>query len=142
MTASTPGGLFGSATGAGLEVNSSPEPGSLGLERTIARLLSVGTAAAIALLLVGLALMLANGIAPLSGGPAFEAGRLIADLAALQPAGFIWLGLLVVVATPSARVLTTLIGYGRRGEPAMAVVAGLILIVIAISVALATGLEG
>jgi uncharacterized membrane protein len=142
MTASTPGGLFGSATGAGLESNSSQEPGSLGLERTIARLLSVGTYSAIALLLVGLALMLANGIEPLSGGPAFDPGRLVADIVGLRPAGFIWLGLIVVVATPSARVLASLVGYARRGERAMAVVAALILIVIAISVALAKGLEG
>jgi uncharacterized membrane protein len=142
MTASTPGGLFGSATGAELELNRSQEPGSLGLERTIARLLSIGTYIAIALLLVGLALMLAHGIEPLSGGPAFDLGRLVADVTGLQPAGFIWLGLIVVIATPSARVLASLIGYARRGERAMAVVAALILVVIAISVALAKGLEG
>ena len=142
MTASTPGGLFESATGAGTPSQSSQEPGSLGLERTIARLLSVGTYAAIALLVVGLALMLTAGIEPLSGGPAFDLGRLVADLLGLQAAGFIWLGLVVVVATPSARVLASLVGYARRGEPTMAIVAGLILIVIAASVALATGLEG
>ncbi len=142
MTASTPGGLFGSATGAGMEVKSSQEPGSLGLERTIARLLSIGTYVAIALLVVGLALMVAAGIGPLSGGPDFDPGRLIADLGALQPAGFIWLGLVVVVATPSARVVASLVGYARRGERAMVIVAGLILIVISASVALANGLEG
>jgi uncharacterized membrane protein len=142
MTASTPGGLFGSATGAELEVNSSQEPGSLGLERTIARLLAIGTYSAIALLLVGLALMVANGIAPLSGGPAFDAGRVVADLVGLHPAGFIWLGLAVVVATPSARVIASLVGFARRGDRTMAVVAALILVVIAVSVALAKGLEG
>jgi uncharacterized membrane protein len=121
---------------------SSQEPGPLGLERTIARLLATGMYAAIALLIAGLVLMLASGIEPLSGGPAFDLGRLPADLVGLQAAGYIWLGLVVVVATPSARVLASLVGYTRRGERLMAAVAGLILVVIAASVVLAKGLEG
>jgi hypothetical protein len=47
----------------------------------------------------------------------------------------------VVVATPSARVAAALVGYARSGERPMAVVAALILVVIALSVGLATGLE-
>ncbi len=94
------------------------------------------------MLVVGLGLMLAAGIGPLSGGPAFDLGRLVADLTALHAAGFLWLGLVVVVATPSARVIASLVGYARRGERTMAIVAGLILLVIVASVALAKGLEG
>jgi uncharacterized membrane protein len=86
--------------------------------------------------------MLAAGIGPLSGGPDFDAGRLVGDLAGLRPAGFIWLGLLVVVATPSARVVASLIGYRRRREGMMTLISGLILIVIAASVVLAKSLEG
>ena len=142
MTASTPGGLSGSATGAGTPSPSSQEPDPIALERAIARLLAVGTYAAIGLLVLGLASMLAASIQPLSGGPAFDPGRLMPDLVGLQAAGFIWLGLVVVVATPSARVLASLVGYARRGEPIMAAIAGLILVVIAVSVALAKGLEG
>jgi uncharacterized membrane protein len=116
--------------------------GGAGLERTIARLLTIGTYASIALLVVGAALMIGNGIGPLSGGPAFDLGRLAPDLTAFRPAGVIWLGLVVVVATPAARVAASLVGYARRGERTMAIVAALILLVIALSVALAKGLEG
>jgi uncharacterized membrane protein len=112
------------------------------LERAIARVLAVGTYVSIGLLAVGLVLLLAAGIEPLSGGPRFDPTRLVADLIALRPAGFLWLGLLVVVATPAARVLASLVGYVRRGEPRMALVATLILVVIALSVALAKRLEG
>ena len=147
MTASIPGGLPGSATGAG-SARSSQEPGPAdparpaGLEHTIARLLTTGTYASIALLVVGVALMVVNGIGPLSGGPAFDLGHLGPDLVALRPAGFLWLGLLAVVATPAARVAASLVGYARRGERAMTLVAALILFVIAASVALAQALEG
>jgi uncharacterized membrane protein len=141
VTASNPGGHLGSATGAG-SATSSQEPGAPGLEQSIARLLTLGTYVSIGLLVVGVALMAAHGIAPLSGGPAFDLGRLAADLAAFRPEGFLWLGLLAVVATPAARVGASLVGYARRGERTMVVVASLILAVIAISVALAKGLEG
>jgi uncharacterized membrane protein len=144
MTASIPGGLPGSATGAG-SARSSQEPGPADparLEHTIARLLTTGTYASIALLVVGVVLMVVNGIGPLSGGPAFDLGRLGPDLVALRPAGFLWLGLLAVVATPTARVAASLVGYARRGERAMTLVAALILFVIAASVALAQALEG
>jgi uncharacterized membrane protein len=141
MTASNPGGLSGSATGAA-SARSSQEPGSAGLEQSIARLLGVGTYASIGLLTVGVILMAINGIAPLSGGPAFDLTRLVPDLTAFRPAGFIWLGLLAVIATPTARVAASLIGYARRGERPMVVIAALILVVIAASVALAQVLEG
>ncbi|MBA2382420.1 MAG: DUF1634 domain-containing protein, partial [Chloroflexi bacterium] len=64
------------------------------------------------------------------------------DVVALRPAGFLWLGLVAVVATPAARVAASLVGFARRGERTMVVVASLILAVIVISVALAKGLEG
>jgi uncharacterized membrane protein len=85
--------------------------------------------------------MLANGIGPRSGGPVFDSATLGPDLLAFRPAGVIWLGLIAVVATPAARVLVSLVGYARRGERTMAIVAALILLVIALSVALSGGLE-
>ena len=139
MTASNPGGLSTSATGAGSR--GSPEQAPPSLERTIARLLTVGTYLSIALLVAGVVLMAIVGIGPLSGGPAFDPATLVGDLAALRPAAFLWLGLIVVIATPSARVAVSGLGYARRGERAMTVVAGLILFVIALSVAVARGLE-
>lgn len=118
-----------------------PADPSAGLEHTIARLLTIGTYISIAFLVIGLGLMLANGLGP-RDDQAFDPGRLVSDIVALRPAGFLWLGLIFVVATPAARVGAALVGYLRRGEPRMAIVAILILLVIALSVALAVGLEG
>jgi uncharacterized membrane protein len=119
-----------------------PSRGEPDLEPTIARLLTIGTYASIALLIVGIVLMAVNGIAPLSGGPIFDLGRIPADLVALRPEAFISLGLVVVVGTPAARVAASLLGYVRRGERVMSAVGVLILVVIAASVGLARGLEG
>jgi uncharacterized membrane protein len=118
----------------------SGEP-SPNLEHTIARLLTIGTYVSVVFLVIGVGLMLMNGFGP-SGGPALDPGRVVSDLAGLRPAGFLWLGLIVVVATPSGRVAAALAGYLRRGEPRMAIVATLILFVIGLSVVLAIGLEG
>jgi uncharacterized membrane protein len=142
MTASSPGGQGTPATGAGSDATSSQEPGAAALERTIARLLTAGTDASIAYLVGGVALMLINGIAPLSGGPRFDFGRLVPDLVALRPEGLLWLGIVLMVATPASRVAASLVGYARRGERTMAIVAGLILVVIASSVVIASALEG
>lgn len=101
-----------------------------GLEGTIARLLAAGTYASVALLVVGTALLLVEGRSPLDVGPAFDPGSIPADLVALRSAGFLWLGILGLVATPSARVVAALVGYGRLGDRRMAGVAILILVVI------------
>jgi uncharacterized membrane protein len=54
----------------------------------------------------------------------------------------VWIGLIVIIATPSARVLASLVAYVRSGEREMAVVAVLILAVIAASVLVAAITEG
>ena len=68
-------------------------------DRAIGRLLIAVTYVAGALLMVGVLLMVAGGISPLSGGPPLDLAALPGDLASLQPAGFLWLGLIVVIAT-------------------------------------------
>jgi uncharacterized membrane protein len=141
MTASNPGGQGTTATGAGPDATSQ-DAGVVALERTIARLLTGGTFLSIACLAGGVVLMVVNGIGPLSGGPPFAIGRLVPDLVAFRPTGLLWLGLVLVIATPATRVAASLVGYARRGERTMAIVAALILVVIATSVALATILEG
>jgi uncharacterized membrane protein len=112
------------------------------LEPAVARLLTIGTYLAISLLAIGFFLLLGSGLGPRSADGGLDIGRIPAEIAALQPAGFVWLGLIAVVATPSARVATALVGYVRRGERDMAIVAGLILIVIALSVTIARVVEG
>ena len=112
------------------------------LERAIARVLTIGPYVSVAVLVVGTAMMLASGVQPLSGGPRFDLGQVGDDLVHLRATGFLWLGLVAVVATPASRVVASLVGYLHDGERLMAVVAVLILAVIALSVGLAIGLEG
>jgi uncharacterized membrane protein len=109
----------------------------LDIERVVARLLIVGTYASVVLLGLGVTAMIATGMSPLDPAPPLDASRLFADIIGLRPAGFLWLGLLAVIATPSARVGASLIGYLRQHDRPMAIVATLILCVIALSVALA-----
>ena len=74
-------------------------------------------------------------------GLLFAAGTILFVVAVAGAAGFLWLGLIAVVATPASRVVASLVGYLRGGERPMAVIAGLILAVIALSVGLAIGLD-
>jgi len=103
-------------------------------DRRIGRLLIVVTYIAVVLLTVGVALLVAAGISPLSGGPQLDLDRLAADLAALSPAAFLWLGLLAVIATPVSRVIAAAVGFARLGDRWMVAVAVAILVVIALGV--------
>jgi uncharacterized membrane protein len=104
-------------------------------ERAIGRMLIALTYVAVALLVVGVALMAAQGVSPLSGGPPLDFGRLVGDVVRFTPEGFLWLGLLAVIATPVSRVVAAGIGYARAGDQHMVVVAIAILVVIALSIA-------
>jgi uncharacterized membrane protein len=108
------------------------------LEGRIARVLTIGTLVAVGLLLVGSVLLLGSGRSPLDSAPSLDLGRMWADLATLHPAGALWLGLIVVIATPGARVAAALAGYGAQGEREMALIAGLVLAVIAAGVVAGT----
>jgi uncharacterized membrane protein len=110
------------------------------LDARIATLLTVGTYAAVGLLVVGVVLMAVTGRSPLDTAPDLDPGTLLSDVVALRPAGFLWLGLIALIATPSARVVAALVGYAQGGEREMAVVASLILAVIALGVVV--GLAG
>jgi uncharacterized membrane protein len=121
-------------------MNDTQSPGRE-FERRLGRLLIVVTYVAVALLAIGVGLLLVAGISPLAGGPPLDPAGLLADLLALDPAGFLWLGILVVIATPLSRVVGAAAGFIGRGERLMAVVSVAILGVIALSVltALASG---
>ena len=103
-------------------------------DRFIGRLLIVVTYIAVGLLSVGVALLLAAGISPLAGGPPLDIGRLLADVGALAPAAFLWLGILAVIATPLSRVVAAAIGFARLGDRWMVGVALAILAVIALGI--------
>lgn len=109
-----------------------------GMDGRIARLLRIGTYVAVALIAIGVVLMLATGRSPLDVAPDFDPARLIADLVGLQPAGFLWLGLIVVLLTPAARVAVSGLGYARVGDRSMALIAGLVLVVILTGVLIGT----
>ena len=114
-------------------MSGTPPPGHA-FERRLGRLLIAVTYVAVGLLTIGVVLMLLAGISPLAVGPPFDPSQIIPDLFALEPAGFLWLGLLAVIATPLSRVAGAAIGFVRRGEPLMAVISVAILMVIAISI--------
>jgi len=109
------------------------------LDRAIGRMLIGVTYAATVLLAVGVVLMLASGIAPSSGGPALDPGSIIDDVIALRPAGFLWVGLLLVIVTPVSRVVAAAVAFAIAGDRRMVGVAAAILAVIALSVVTALG---
>ena len=111
------------------------------VESVVARLLSIGTVAAIGLLAIGSILLALRGGSPFDTAATMDLSRIPADLVAGRPDGFLWLGLIVAIATPCARVLASLAGYIRRREQAMVLISILILAVIALTVALAGTIE-
>lgn len=123
-----------------------PRPGvdaAPGIETAIARLLTAGTGLAIGLVLLGVAGMLLTGVDPLShdAPPAFDPGRIPGDLLALRPEGFLWVGLVVVMALPIGRVMVAGIGFLRVGERRLAAVSLAVLLVVLGSILAALGLE-
>jgi uncharacterized membrane protein len=107
---------------------------TLAAERLSGRLLIGITYLSVILLLIGVALMVRDGISPLDGGPGLDLATLGATLAALEPVGFLWLGLLVVIAAPICRVIVAGIAYARDGDWLMVGISVAILAVIAVGV--------
>jgi uncharacterized membrane protein len=103
-------------------------------ERTIGRLLIAITYVSVGLLAVGFGLMIANGISPLDAGPPLDLATLGAQLVALDPAGFLWLGLLAVIAAPVGRVMVAAVSYGRDSDWTMVAISIAILAVIVVGV--------
>jgi uncharacterized membrane protein len=102
------------------------------IDLAIARLLTVGSYVGMTLLVVGVLLMVVVGRSPLDTPPHdFDPGALVGDILAGRPDGVLWLGLVVLLATPAARVAASVAGYVRNGERAMAGVGLAILAVVA-----------
>jgi uncharacterized membrane protein len=112
--------------------------GRIDLERALGRLVSAGTSLAVLLLVVGVALMLAEGRSPVDAGlPGFVPGEVLPALLAGRAGGFLAAGLMIAVATPVARVAGALVGALVRGEPMLAAVAAAVLVVLAVGTTLA-----
>ena len=60
---------------------------------------------------------------------------------ALEPVGLLWLGLIVVIATPIVRVIAAAVAYARGGERRMLGISIAILAVIAIGIVTALASE-
>jgi len=103
-------------------------------EQRIGRLLIATTYVAVGLLVLGVALMVADRISPLSVGPGLDLATLGSQLLALDPSAFLWLGLLAVVAAPIGRVIVAGVDYARQADWLMVAIAVGILIIIAIGV--------
>jgi uncharacterized membrane protein len=116
-------------------VRPAPAPAAEGsLETALAHVLQLGTYLSIGLVAVGSVLLLASGGSPLAGGPPLTLDGVVADLIALRPAGFLWAGIVGVLSTPAVRVVRAMLGFLRRDEQRMTVVALLVLVVIAVGV--------
>jgi uncharacterized membrane protein len=112
------------------------------VELAIARLLLAGTLAGMSLLAAGVTLMAINGLEPNAEAfPAFDPSAIVGDLLALRPEGFLWAGILVIVATPIARVTGELIAFARRRDRLMTAIAAGILVVVILSVLVAVAAE-
>ncbi|MEI7743511.1 MAG: DUF1634 domain-containing protein, partial [Chloroflexota bacterium] len=98
------------------------------MEAAIARLLIIGTYAAMALTLAGVVLTFASGTDPLAHGaiPTFDLGRIPGDLLALRPEGFLWAGVLTIVALPIGRVVVAGVGFLAARDMRLALVSLLV----------------
>ena len=125
--------LEGSSTTASTEV-------AHAIESLVARILVIGTWVAVGLILVGVLAMLASGIDPLTHPPvvAFDLASVPGDIAALRPAGFIWAGILVVMALPIGRVVVAGAGFFAAGERRLALISTLVILVVGLSIVAAS----
>jgi uncharacterized membrane protein len=114
------------------------------LETRIARLLTWGTRIALGLVLVGVLLMLQAGIDPLDHGasPEFSLASIPAQILALLPEGFLWAGLVLVMALPIGRVVVSGTGFLAAGDRRLALVSLLVVVVIVTSIVAALRLGG
>jgi len=103
-------------------------------ERLSGRLLIGFTYVSVGLLVIGVVLMIVNGISPLETSPSFDLATLPASVAALEPAAFLWLGLLATIAAPIGRVILAGVVYAVDGDRTMVAISVAILVVIAIGV--------
>ena len=68
------------------------------------------------------------------GWPPLDVASLPAGLVALEPAAYLWLGLIVTIATPLVRVAASTWSFGRAGESRMAALGAAVLVVIALAI--------
>ena len=104
------------------------------IERMVSRILMIGIAISVTLMVIGLAIGFFDG----QGMPKHVVP--LADLRSLlrtfDPAAYLSLGLLVLIATPFVRVLGSVIAFAREGDRRYVLITAVVLAVMCLSVAL------
>jgi uncharacterized membrane protein len=104
------------------------------IELTVNRILVGGVALAVALMAIGLVLRLADGqrmpshVVSLADLPSL--------LGAFDPAAFLSLGLIVLIATPFVRVAGTIVAFAREHDRRYVLITAVVLVVMCVGVAL------
>jgi uncharacterized membrane protein len=113
------------------------------LEAVVGRLLVVGTWLAMGLIMAGVVLMFTSGVDPFAHGavPPFDPSQIVPDMLALRPEGFLWAGIVLVIALPIGRVVVAGIGFLAAGDVRLALVSLLVFLVVLVSIMAALGLE-
>jgi len=101
------------------------------LNITVSRVLTIGLISAVVLLVAGVILTLAR--PGLTADHQTSVTDLPRALAGLKPGGFFTLGLLVLLATPAARVVALLFAYARRRRWMFACISLFVLAVLVLS---------
>lgn len=102
-----------------------------GTNAAVSRVLTIGACVALALVAAGLALGLLHPVS--REQPATPFALLPATIIRGDPVALASLGLLVLLATPAARVIALGIAYAQRREWLFSVIAALVLVVLAAS---------
>jgi len=113
------------------------------VESVIGRVLVIGTYVAMLFILIGVLGMLVDSINPMSHvtlAP-FDLAAIPADILALRPEGFLWLGIVTVIALPVGRVVFAGISLLAAGEPRLALVSVGVLLVVIVSIVAAIELD-
>lgn len=114
------------------------------IEVVVARLLEIGTYVAIGLVLVGVVGMQLAGIDPLAltTPPPFDLRAIPGEMLALEPLGFLWAGLVLVICLPIARVIVAGVGFLAAHDRRLALVSLAVLLVVLTSIASALVIDG
>ena len=104
------------------------------IERMVSRILMIGIAISVTLMLIGLVL----GFFDEQGMPKHVVP--LADLPSLlrsfDPAAYLSLGLIVLIATPFVRVLGSIVAFAREGDRRYVLITAIVLAVMCLSVVL------
>jgi uncharacterized membrane protein len=113
------------------------------VESIIGRMLVIGDYVAMVFILIGVLGMLANSINPMTAivPTSFDLASIPADIVALRPEGFLWLGIVTVIALPIGRVVFAGVSLLAAGERRLALVAMGVLLVVLVSILAAIGLD-